>query len=254
MKQNNCEKWLSSPFQTSTEENWQRLNWKMKIQRNPPFVLLQQHHTGKQFRTEHHVDHLLVVRLLHADVPQQGRKSDCVAYLHHCDEWLKHFCSYLNDEDLLLSSWSFRFFSQNNPVQVHGWYYYSVVTCSCILYQAWMHSCIAGRAFASQNQDGELANLPRRRASSRPKSRQDLQCTWTLEVFNTDPVLWPQSLFALYCTLKNSQAWRQNEDNIQQKYNEENNEHEYPGWQIHESKCPCPFSQQHDWWVELCRL
>ena len=55
---------------------------------------------------------------------------------------------------ILLSSWSFRFFSQNNPVQVHGWYYYSVVTCSCIiiLYQAWMHSCIAGRACASQNQ------------------------------------------------------------------------------------------------------
>jgi len=37
---------------------------------------------------------------------------------------------------------------------------------------------------------------------------------------------------------------RQNPTEI---YNEENDEHEYPDGQIHESKCPCSSSQTHHW-------
>jgi len=48
------------------------------------------------------ITYYIVVRLLHADALQSERKSGCVPYLHHCDKRLKHFCSYLNDEDLLL--------------------------------------------------------------------------------------------------------------------------------------------------------
>jgi len=69
--------------------------------------------------TDHHVNHLLVVRLLHADVPKRGRKSDCDAYLYHCDKWLKHFDSYLNDW-LLPPAIHYCKNTSNNYCRYHG--------------------------------------------------------------------------------------------------------------------------------------
>ncbi len=50
---------------------------------------------------------------------QRGRKSDCVAYLHHCDKWLKHFDSYLNDW-LLPPAIHYCKNTSNNYCRYHG--------------------------------------------------------------------------------------------------------------------------------------